>query len=615
MEKRGRYLAGYILFWFIYFLFFKAVFLLYNIELTSELDFATIVGIFFYGIRLDLASTAYIAAIPFLLVTISSLTKPEKWLALILLVYTNIMLIFITILCTTDLELFRIWGFKLDSTPLMYLNTPGEMLVSIGSSPIWFLIILNTLINLFFCFAYKYLLYPISLRFESQNFYALPAYCLATAALIIPMRGGLQMEPLNNSSAYFSHHHFANQSAVNVPWNFFHSLARGTTENKNPYVVMEQSKAENLLRQHYSTPGENSPFILKTHRPNIVLIIWESLTAKVAEDLGGLPGITPVFQQLSKEGLLFSRMYASGDRSDKGLVSILSGYPSQPNTSILKTPEKTKKLPHLSRTLQQNGYKTSFYYGGQLEFANLKSYLSFAGYDEIVSVADFEEDQLNSQWGAHDHVVFEKLLKDMEERKEKEPFFKAIFTLSSHEPFDIPVDPEFKEKEVVPQFLSSLYYTDSTIGNFIREAKKRPWYNNTLFIIVADHGHTYPGNSQVYEEKKFHIPMLWFGGALKASPTVIESTMSQTDLVATLLAQLSISYQEYNWSKDILNPQSLHFAHYFFKDGVGFVTDSSALIFDNVGNRIIGSGENFDSLQLQMARGYLQMSYGDYLNK
>lgn len=615
MKKRGVFLAGYILFWYVFFLFFKAVFLLYHSGLASELDPGTIAGIFFYGSRLDLAFTAYLSAIPFLLITISSLIKPGRWLSKSLLVYTTIMLIFITILCTTDLELFRIWGFKLDSTPLMYLNTPGEMLISVGSSPVLFLIIINTLINLFFCFAYTKLLHPISKSLAPVPFYTLPAWCLATAFLIVPMRGGFQLAPVNHSSAYFSNNLFANQAAINVPWNFFHSLSKSGAEKKNPYIVTDQETAENLRRRLYPLPETATPEVLKTGRPNIVLIIWESFTAKVAEDLGGVPGITPAFQQLSKEGLLFSRMYASGDRSDKGLVSVLSGYPTQPNTSILKTPKKSQQLPHLSRTLAKNGYQTAFYYGGELEFANLKSYLRFGRFDNLIGIEDFEKEQLNSKWGAHDHVVFDKLLRDIEAEKGPKPFFKTIFTLSSHEPFDIPVKPKFPDNDVNARFMSSLYYTDSTIGNFVEEAKKHQWYDNTLFIIIADHGHTYPGGSQVFEAAKFHIPMLWFGGALKADPQVIKSTMSQTDMAATLLRQLNIPAKEYIWSKDILNPEIPHFAHYFYKDGVGFLTDSTALAFDNVGKNIIESSGSADSLQLFMARGYLQMSYGDYLNK
>ncbi len=615
MTRRGIYMAGYLIFWLVYFIFFKIVFLMYNSELTAELDFSVIGGIFLYGSRLDLAFAAYIAVLPFLLVTLSSFIKPGKWLSQSLLVYTTVILIFITILSSTDLELFRIWGFRLDATPLMYLNTPGEMLISVGASPILFLVILNTLVNLFFCFAYRYTLHPLVLKFPAPKYYTAPAYLLATLSLIILMRGGFQLAPINHSSVYFSESLYANQAAINVPWNFFHSISKNGSDRNNPYTFVEEPVADSLVNTLYAEKSEAPKQLIKSGQPNVVLIIWESFTAKVAEDLGGIPGVTPQFKSLSGEGMLFTRVFSSGDRSDKGLVSILSGFPAQPATSIVKDPKKTRGLPNLAKTLRNAGYYTSFYYGGELEFANLKTYLLSGGFHKLVGVQDFEEEQLNSKWGAHDHVVLEKLLYDIETEKKREPFFRTIFTLSSHEPFEIPAEPEFPGKDVTNLFLSSLHYTDGAIGQFIKKAKTKPWYDNTLFIIIADHGHTYPGNSQVFETGKFHIPMLWFGGALTKEPAAVTATMSQTDLASTLLGQLGIPAKEFPWSKDIFQPGTSHFAPYFFKDGVGFVTDSSYMSFDNVGKKLIEEQGATDSTHLILSRAYLQKSYGDYLNK
>lgn len=490
------------------------------------------------------------------------------------------------------------------------------MLISVGASPILFLVFLNTLVNLFFCFAYKYLLHPLASSFPAPRLKITPAYALATLSLIILMRGGLQKAPLRAGSVYFSPNLFANQAAVNVPWNFFYSLSKGGQPPENPYLYMESGLADSLVQSLYQAKGtEAGKQLLNSSNPNVILIIWESLTAKVVEDLGGLPGITPHFQKLSGEGLLFTRVYASGDRSDKGIVAILSGYPSQPTTSVINSPKKAARLPNLARTFRNAGYTSSFYYGGDLEFANLDNYLLAGGFDQLIGVEKFSKDQLNSKWGAHDEVVFEKVLEDIEAEKDEKPFFKTIFTLSSHEPFDIPVKPKFPGKNVTNLFLSALYYTDSAIGQFIEAAKSREWYKNTLFIIIADHGHTYPGKSQVYEPDKFHIPMLWVGGALKTKGKAVAASLSQTDLAATLLDQLSIPYQEYPWSKNIFHPEASPFAPYFFKDGIGFITDSSYLSFDNVGGKLIEQQGATDSLHLIQAKAYLQMSYGDYLNK
>lgn len=615
LSARVKYLAGYYLYWLVYFLFMKAVFLIYHRQLSGELSSDLILGVFRYGLPLDLSFSAYISVIPFLLVAVSTTFVYQRWLSLVLMLYTNVVLFILTFLCTTDLELFTIWGFRLDASPLNYLNTPKEMMVSVGSSPLGLLIILNILINVFFSFMYRVQLDSLLPLFNRRNYYLLVPLLLLTGALLIPIRGGFQTIPINQSTVFFSTNHFANQAAVNLPWNFFHSLNKRKNNSKNPYLYLPQASADSLLEQLYETDSlAAAPRLLNNQQPNIILIIWESLTAKVVEPLGGIAGVTPRFNELSQEGLFFSRMYASGDRSDKGLVAILSGYPAQPTATIIKSPEKSRKLPQISQVLAEQGYSTSFYYGGDLAFANLGSYLSFGSWKNVVGMDDFEEEDRNSKWGAHDGVVLARMMQDL--KKAEEPFFTTIFTLSSHEPFEIPAParPRFPGKSSDDMFLSAHYYADSVIGAFIDETKEQPWWDNTLLIIVADHGHADPGRSQVYEPIKFHIPMLWLGGALEQKGAWTH-TLSQTDIAASLLGQLDLPAREFPWSKNAFAPAAYPFAHYFYKDGVGFVTDSSYLSWDNVGKLLIEKNEKTGEAELNYAKGYLQKSYGDYLAK
>ena len=168
------------------------------------------------------------------------------------------------------------------------------------------------------------------------------------------------------------------------------------------------------------------------------------------------------------EGILFNHCYANGDRSDKGIVSILSGYPAQPNTSIIKYTEKASKLPHISQILNEEDYHSAFYYGGELDFANMKSYFITGGYQKLVTINDFDKSDMNSKWGAHDHVVFNRLLLDLE--KPQTPFFNVLFTLSSHEPFEVPMNSPFNGTTEESHFLNSIHYTDSCIGSFITRA-------------------------------------------------------------------------------------------------------------------------------------------------
>lgn len=331
-----------------------------------------------------------------------------------------------------------------------------------------------------------------------------------------------------------------------------------------------------------------------------------------------MEGVTPEFEKLISEGVLFSNFYASSDRSDRGITAVLSGYPAQPTRSIIKTPAKACKLPTLASSLDKAGYSTSFYYGGELDFANIRSYLVNSGFDKMVGKDDFEEKDCNSKWGAHDHVVFDKFLLDTDEKYAKgsiSPFFSTIFTLSSHEPFEVPMETKMEGNDDASRFLNAMYYADQSVGEFIRQAKTGGWYENSLIIHVADHGHPLPGNSPVHAPEKFHIPMLWLGGALNEKDTVITTIGSQTDLAATLLRQMDISSESFTWSKDMLDPGTLPFAQDVFNNGMGHINQQGLVTFDNVGKIIIHQDTATTEAGLHAAKAHLQVSYQDFLNK
>jgi len=251
------------------------------------------------------------------------------------------------------------------------------------------------------------------------------------------------------------------------------------------------------------------------------------------------------------------------------------------------------------------GYSTTFYYGGDPDFANIRSYLYSAKFKKLVTQDDFSKSYRNSKWGVHDEHVFNRLLTDLDSAKA--PFFKFFFTLSSHEPFEIPAKPKFPGKHEEDQYISSVFYADSCLGQFFDEAKTRDWYANTLFVLIADHGHRLPGNNPIYASEKFRIPMLWIGGAID-TVGVVSKAASQFDLAATLLWQMNISSKEFKFSKNILSSQH-DVAYYAFNDGFGFVTDSTKLIFDHVSQKPIV--EPNDSFTNQAAFSFFRL-YQDY---
>nr|WP_242693170.1 LTA synthase family protein [Sabulibacter ruber] len=392
-----------------------------------------------------------------------------------------------------------------------------------------------------------------------------------------------------------------------------HSVIKKNHNTKNPYQYLDEKKAQALVQELYQPKSDSIPSLLRVKKPNILFIILESYTAKFVGALGGPAEVTPNLNALAKEGVLFQNIYAAGDRSEKGMVALLSGYPVQTTTSIIKTPKKTERLPQLASELKRMGYRTSYYYGGELAFANIKSYLLNGQYDKLLEKSDFGSENYNSKWGVHDHILFDRVL--AEHQNPKQPFFTTVYTLSSHEPYDIPTRPKFPGTDEETRFKNSFHYTDWALGRFINAAKKMPWWQNTLVVIVADHGHHFPGGDQNDAPSKFRIPLLFTGGALAVKDTVVTSIGSQTDLAPTLLQQLGQPTNQFAWSKNLLDPKATPFAFYVFNDGFGMVSPQGIITFDNVSKRPILREPGVPEKQVEQGKAYMQTSFGDFLKK
>jgi phosphoglycerol transferase MdoB-like AlkP superfamily enzyme len=604
----------YFLFWVVFFVASKSIFLSYHHIRAEKLSLPELAKVFLYGLRLDISFAAYLSVIPFIFFFIRSLVprlKGDRFLK----IYTGFFIGIQILLTVVDLELYQAWGFRLDATPLQYLSTPREMLASAGSAPVLLLamILLAFSLGAWFGFARLFRHLPAI----HYRHYLYSAWCLFLVAfLLLPIRGGWQQIPLNQSDVYFSDKTFANHAAVNVSWNLMYSVSKKNYDNKNPYAYFPDSVARRQVQALYNNtpdPGTTGS-LLGVKKPNVLFIILESYTGKLVGSLGGEPGGTPNLDKIARSGILFDSIYASGDRSEKGLVALLSAYPVQTTTSIIKTPRKTENLPHINKALKARGYATSFYYGGELAFANIKSYLLNAGYDRLLSKYDFDRQDYNAKWGVHDHILLNRVLKDL--HQEKEPFFSTVFTLSSHEPYDVPLAPKFQGADEATQFKNAVYYTDYALGKFWTAAQKEPWWDNTLVIIAADHGHRLPGNDPNDAPTKFRIPVILAGGALiKDKGKVVSKIGSQTDLAPTLFRQLGLPVQEFAWGKDLLNPKSRSFAFYVFNDGFGFITPRGALTFDNVARKVIQKSPSVPDSQLDLGKAYMQHSFGDFLRR
>jgi len=606
MKERLKFFGLLASFWLVFFTLSRIIFLIYLHDQSSQLTWKEIFTPLFVGLRMDAAMAGYWLLLPGLIFMTSSVL-PKRVVYLLQGIVTTILLFISTLLVVADLELYKHWGFRINSTPLMYLET--EAMSSVNATVLIFLVLIFIGLFASFLFIYWKKLAPQLLTLSKLPLLWGLVWLIITGALIIPIRSSVSVAPLNTGFVYFHKTKaFPNHVGINPVWNFFKSVAGDDSHrySNNFYTPADLNQQfDSLMVTHGKTLR-----LLSEKKPNIILIILESFTSKIVEPLGGMPGITPELNALTKEGILFKNFYASGDRTDKGLVSLLSSYPAQPRSSIVKYPNKTQYLAYLPKVLSKNGYHTSFVYGGDVGFANMESYLTQGGFSHITDEDEFDSNHNNSKWGIADHYVFNQLLQEIDTANS--PFFKVMLSLSSHEPFEVPMETVIKGADESSMFLNACYYTDKSLGEFIRKAKQQPWWKNTLIIITADHGHRFPNPDELKEKERFKIPMLWLGGAIKTD-TTIENFGGQTDLSSTLLNQLSFDQSGFLFSRNILSENKNSFALYIFNNGYGYVSPTNENIYDfDLQNYLKQEGNPKENAG---GKAYMQKLFDDYNKK
>lgn len=609
--------AKIYLFWVAFFLLARVLFLLYHRDQTASLAAAAITRVFEAGLRLDLSAAAYLSLVPFVLLAVSGYRRLAPIVRRLLQAWFALSLLAMTLLLVSDFEIAARWGRRIDAAVIPFLATPREAWASAGASPRFLLLVGVVVWAAVALWVVRALIgRPLARAGPAHWLNPLPLL-LAIGGLVVAGRGGVQTWPLTVSSAYHSSVPFANLAAQNAAWGFFDSMYRRAYDTSNPYRIVADSTARHTIEAAHRPvgPPRQPPIAGKT--PNVLLIIWESASARAFGSLGGVEGVTPRFDSLRREGLLFRRFYAAGDRTDKGIAATLSGFPGIPNSSILKVASKTRALPFLTAQFRAAGYRTGFYYGGELEFASLQAYLTSAGFDTTAGKGDFPPEQWNSQWGAHDGVVADRLLADID--RGREPFFNVWLTLSSHEPFEAPTHPTIPGNDWQSRYFNALAYTDRVLGELIGRAKEHPWWRNTLVIIVADHGRrVLPLDSAtppLAPDIEYRVPMLWLGGALTTRDSVVDEIASQLDVAPTLTDLLGLDPKVFRYGRSLLHPVATPLAYYGYDVGFGLVTERGQLVFDHRAGRISWQTGAPSEEDRRLGHALLQESYQDYLNR
>ena len=580
----------------------KPLFLLWYHAQAAEASAAELALVVWNGLKLDQTVAGYITALP-LLVVLAALWIPGRWSRSVLKGYLLVIAAVAATAFAAILALYEFWAFPLDSSVLQYLASPKEALASVTAGQLLLQLLVAAAVfgGMAWCYLRVLRLYDPARRSTHRAGSTL-VLLLAAGVLFLPIRGGVSVATANVSKVYFSGRMFLNHAAVNPLFSFLSTLSDGDDALYEYEFFPEPERAAIFEPLRGDLPaGIGTDTLLRTRRPNVLLFLVESFgRSTVDERVGGEP-VAPEFQRLKGEGVYFDNLFANSFRTDRGTVAVLSGFPAQTKMSVMKLPVKSQRLPSIARSLRREGYATSFYYGGDLNFTNTASYLYGTGFDRLTWQKDLHFDAPTSKWGYADDVVIDAFTDHvLAEAASQRPFFAAMLTLSSHEPFDVPFA-KFDDP-----MLNAMAFTDACLGRFVERVRQTPVWDDLLVILIADHAYPYPYGIANSDALRHRIPMLWLGGAVRR-PAVVETYGSQSDLAATLLAQLGIAHGDFLFSRDLFDPARPKFGYWCFNNGFGVADAGGTTIFDCTSARVISPDST--AAQLRDGKAMLQTTY------
>lgn len=595
------------LLWTLFFVLQKPLFLLIYGGLASVID------VIWHGLPLDMSMAGYLTAVPALVLTISGLPirglqskKAGRVMMAVVGGWSLIGALAVSLSFVSNMALYGYWGYPLDSTPLFFLfSSPTSAMASVAwwQAFLGVAAIVATVAVILVAFHLLWRKWGGDVFTQKTGRLQWLPLLLLTALLFLPIRGGVTVSTMNSGRAYFSSVQELNHAAVNPLLSFMESVSHNEDFSAQ-YRFMDDAKAQAVYRQMYHKASQDSVMPLLRQgvsRPDVYIVIMESFSDTVTN----VRGVTPCINRLKREGIYFDKFYANSFRTDRGLVSVLQGYPAPATVSLMKFPRKTANLPSIAAHLEKNGYDTYYYYGGDADFTNMRSFLINQGFKHVTEDVDFPIDERLSKWGVPDHLLMKHVERDMSNLPgDGKPRLTVIQTSSSHEPFDVPYH-RLKNK-----ILNAFAYADNSVGEFVEYLKRSKKWDNSLVILVPDHLGAWPEHPDNFKPWRYHVPLIWTGGAIRR-PMTVSTYGSQQDIAATLLSQLGIAHDDMIFSKDMMNTAVNHFAFFLPNDGLGMITTDNTLIYDNIQQKVVYDAGNKKGANLKGGKALLQVLFDD----
>ena len=574
----------------LFFSFFRLVMLITERERIGQAQFSEILESLLMGIRFDLVISGYILALPFVILSVFYFLKHTPALLYqIIKFYLLILFSLAYLVCAVDLPYFNHFFSRFTIMAFQWIDNPEFVLGMILQEPRYWIAVIPFIVSVY--------LYSKSINtlfkhqpnhFPNFKFKNLGLIILFAGLIFAGIRGRFdEKTPINVGTAYFGNHAFLNQLGLNPNFTLIRSYIESKRDENKPIQLMDNAEALQFAQEQLGITTNDSlqPLsrIITPNTPakpfNVVLVIMESMSAAKLKRHGDTHNLTPFFNQLTYQGIYFENTYTSGIHTFNGIFSSLFSYPAL----FKKHPMKSSIIPKyhgLATSLKQNGYQTTYFTTHDGQFDNVEGFLKANDFDQVISKKDYPSEQIKTTLGVPDDYMFEFSIPILNQlHQNKKPFFTAFMTASDHGPYYIP--PYFKPKNQTDIKKKIVEYADFSLQKFLSLAKKQPWFNETIFVFVADHGAAMDVTYDMSLDYN-HSPLLFYAPSI-LKPQTHSQMAGQIDLYPTLLGLLNLPYQNNTLGIDLLKTNR----PYIFcgaDDKYGVVDQEWFLIVHQTGN-------------------------------
>lgn len=551
------------------FTIFRAIFFIANTNHIAKIDpggkLINILKAFFMGLRFDIVVSGQILFLPFIILSVMFvINRYSKIAHKIIYLYTLILFIIAFTISAVDVPFFMNFFERFNISAFQWIDSPGFMFKMIIGEPLyWFMFIPYVII----IFLFNKFLRRILLKSDNttdnkfSNITVRTIISLVFAfVMFLGIRGRLESKsPIRIGTAYFCNNAFLNMSGLNPTFTFIKSALDKGKSRYAEINIMPEEEAINYVKDNLKIDNNKNlkspisrvitPDSISENKPNIVLIIMESMSCGKMGIYGNNDNLTPFLDSLSNHSYTFDNIYSAGIHTFNGVYGTLMSYPSLFLQHPMKG-TKIKKYNGIASNLKENGYSTVYFTTHDGQFDNIEGFLYANDFEKVISEADYPSDRVVSTLGVPDDYLFEYSIPVLNNlAQKKKPFFATLMTASDHGPYTIPeyytpTRDMSKKKQIVE-------YADWSLRKMINMAKKEDWFDNTLFVFIADHGHPIDPKYKI-SLNYHHIPMMFYSPKIIKSPERIQNIGGQIDLFPTLMGIINIPYVNNTLGVDLL---------------------------------------------------------------